>query len=268
MSLLILSFMLVSAVALSRAILGEMQMTVNTKNSITAFYAADSAIEKSLYYIKFSRKYGDSEPLNALEGQTFNIDGGQTFNFLYVSTTAPSFSFDNISNSNPAHIDIIYPGGDIINPIDWDISGDTDHIYELRWTINNCDPNHASDKLEITEYSFTNPIADFGIDKYIAVCNCAGSDVCDPDLTRGTIKDDRFYRFIFRPLDGLVSSMSFEVYNHVPELVNIASKIIITAEGKYRNSGYILEAEVPGLASVSDIFSYVIFSEEELKKEL
>jgi len=66
MSLIILSIMIVSAVALSRVTLGELRMALNTTNSLNAFYAADSAIEKSLYRVKFFRRYGDDASFNAL----------------------------------------------------------------------------------------------------------------------------------------------------------------------------------------------------------
>lgn len=274
MSLLILSLAMASAIALSRVILGEIRMTINTSNSLRAFYAADSAIEKSLYYIKYSKINGDDQTLNNLRNTLFSMDGNQFFNFAEVSTTTQGFAFYDITTSTPAHIDILDPTGNITN-IEWNASLAT-HYYTIDWSIDNCFPTHASDKLEVTGYSFTNPVSGFAVavDKDVRLCNCAYnadidiSNTCVEALTEKTIFTDRFYRFSFRPLDSTVKSLFFKTFidGTPPTQIGAVSNTKIIADGIYRNAKYRLQVEIPATSPLSDIFSYVIFSEEVLRK--
>ena len=52
------------------------------------------------------------------------------------------------------------------------------------------------------------------------------------------------------------------------DIVGIASNASLIAEGIFKNARYSLQVDVPSFGAVSNIFSYVIFSEEELKKDL
>lgn len=277
MTLLILSLMMTSAVALSRIILGEVRMAVNTINSLSAFYAADSGIEKSLYYIKYARKNSNTDPFNNLQNKNYLLDNGESFYFVQASTTAPGFIAYDVTTSTPAHVDIIDPAGNISN-IDWDtVSGPGDsHYYQLTWSIDNCFPFHASDKLEITSNAFSNiSLFNASTKKDIAICDCSynSNDVCSLTSANYPISDSNFYRFSFRPLNNTVKSIAFDIYadpsGGAPDyIVGIASNAVVTVDGSYKNSKYRLRVEIPALAAVSDIFSYVIFSEEELKKNL
>jgi len=268
MSLLILSLTMASAVALSRIILGELRMTVSATNYLRAFYAADSAIEKGLYYVKYSRVNGDNTSFSSLYTEpNLNLtDDGIDLTFTQASTTIPSYISYDISTSTSAHVDIIDPAGDI-SSIDWDPSSTDDHYYNLTWHINSCYPYHASNRLEITSYSFASPFVT-SVEKDVAVCNCVfGNDDCS--VYQKSILDTRFYRFSFRPLDTSVTSILFEVYRDTvggPVLVDTTANFAVKAIGKYKGNSYILKAEIPALAATSDIFSYVIFSEESLIK--
>jgi len=276
MALLILSLMMVSAVALSRIILGEVRMTVNTINSLSSFYAADSGIEKGLYYIKYARRNSTLVPFNDLLGNKYSIASGQAFTYVEATTTAPGFISYDVTTSSPAHVDIIDPSGDISN-IDWDPISDPTytHSYHLIWEVANCFPFHASDKLEITTNSFSNPGAGgFGAEttKDIVICDCNSyaNDFCKDTTTYYPISDSRFYRFSFRPLNDTVKSIYFNILAYPtvgsPYDVGIASNASLIVDGAYKNSKYRLRVEIPSLGALSDAFSYVIFSEEDLSK--
>lgn len=275
MALLILSAMMTSAVALSRIILGEVRMTVNTRNSMTAFYAADSAIEKGLYYLKFARKYGDADPLYNMEKKGFNIDGlRHRFYYQDIVTSTPSFSALKVSTSTPASVDILDPAGEL-SSIDWDPNtdvGDT-YYYVLDWSIENCFPDHVSDRIEITTYSFDSNF-NTQTEKDIAICNCGlnDADSCDENLTQKDIVDTKYYRFSFRPLNTTAEDISFNIYKRdgspTDPLVGIISNMSIIADGIYRNASLRMQVDTPTYGSLSDIFSYVVFSEEEIIKDL
>jgi len=297
MSLLILFLMMTSAVALSRIILGEVKMVINTTNSLSAYYAADSAIEKGLYYIKYARKnrgawpsdagHLSTDPFNALAFNEFEIVDSvdnhyADFYYREASTASAGFTAYNINTSTPAHVDIIDPSGALPALIDWDSSTSPSyvHSYFISWSIEDCFPFHASDKLEITQYTLG--ASNASTEKKIIVCDCAydSDDNCSDTLTSYDITDDKYYRFVFRPLDGEVQSLSFNIYaydtkvNYDPhdpltyDIVGIASNASLIAEGIFKNARYSLQVDVPSFGAVSNIFSYVIFSEEELKKDL
>ncbi|MFA6307872.1 MAG: pilus assembly PilX N-terminal domain-containing protein [Patescibacteria group bacterium] len=279
MSLLILLLTMVSAVALSRIILGEIRVTINSSNSLQAFYAADSGIEKGLYYTTYNRKNKNAVPLNKLKEQIFLVGvSQQSVYFAGVVTTTSGFAFDNVGVYSPAHVDIVDPTGNLPTPIDWDSNSTNSHYYKLAWSIDNCFPEHASDRLESTIYSFTGAF-NTAIDKDIDICNCTFKAPSDIDYNKCTpitksILDNRFYRFSFKPLDGTVKTMSFDVFDDVGNdgnisndiITNISSDTLLTVDGIYKNAIYRLKAEVPSLFSASNLFSYVIFSEEGLQK--
>jgi len=272
-ALLILSLTMVSATALGRIIFGEVRITINTANSTTAFYAADGGIEKALYYLKYSQARGSTGFLDSLESQTFTMDGSNsTFYYQDISTSTPGFTFYNISTSTPAHVDIADPVGNLPAIIDWEPNSTATHYYQVEWSIADCFPSHASDRLEITNYFFNNDPFDVSVSKDLVVCNCAfaSNNFCDANLTEKTIFDNHFYRFSFRPIDSTIQSLAFKVWAHpvagADYLATSTSNISIAADGNYKNAKYRLNVEIPALAPASDIFSYVIFSEEVLKK--
>jgi hypothetical protein len=266
MTLLILSLMMVSVTALSRIIIGEVKMAVNTTNSMAAYYAADSAIEKSLYYIKYARKYGDDTPLNSLYDKYFYmIDSEQSFYFSEVATSNSGHVNYDVTPSSPAHVDIVDLAGDL-GTIDWGSA--TPDTYRLDWLIEDCFPFHASDRLEVTKYSF-NATGLSDVDKDIVICNCTFGDVsCDNTLSTYPILGSNFYRLVFRPLDSTAESITFNVYDSGASVISIPSQVAVTADGIYKNAKYRLKVEIPTLGALSDVFSYVIFSEEALIKNL
>lgn len=273
-TLLILSITMVSATALGRIILNEVRITINANNSLVAFYAADSAIEKALYYIKYSQARSSSGFLGNLKSKTFTIPNSTaTFYYQNIATSTPGFTFYNITTSTPAHADIIDPVGNLPAIIDWHATSTDSHYYQIQWKITNCFPEHASDRLAINAHYFdsSNPF-DVDVLTDLVVCNCSfdSNDFCDASLTNKTIFDNRFYRFSFRPIDSTIESLAFKIYGRPltgsDYLVNTISNVLVAADGNYKNIKYRLNVEIPALAPVADIFSYVVFSEELLRK--
>lgn len=269
-SLLILSLAMISATALARVILTEIRISFSTINSMTAFYAAESAIEKAFYYLKYSQENDDASYLSTLDDFSYSLLGSDaTFRYTTVSTSTAGLSFYNITTTTPAHADIIDIVGNLPNTIDWDPTTNLGHYYRVAWSINDCFPNHASDRLEITRYFFdtSNPF-DVGVSSDLVVCDCSfGSDACNADLTRQDISDNNFYRFSFRPLDDNVKSLIFNVYTSAGQLTTTTSNFYVVADGQYKNIRYRVTGEVLPTSPVADIFSFVVFSEEIIKKK-
>lgn len=279
LALVILFVIMVSATALGKIILSGLQITLNSSNSLRAFYSADSGIEKVLYYSKYNKIRGENWPIGSLENETFSLYGSSDsqFYFTEISTSTPGFYFYNVTTSSPAHIDIIDVAGNLPAVIDWDPSG-LNHQYELDWSITDCFPDHASDRLQISSYYFdssdlsSDPFQ-VSVDTDVAVCNCTYngnptiSNACDT-FTK-TIFDTKFYRFAFRPLDDTVASLSFNVWetSATNYLASSTANLYAVVDGSYKNTEHRLSVQIPETAPISDIFSFAIFSEEVIRKE-
>lgn len=263
-ALLILSLASTTVLLVTGLIATQIRTSLNTVNAIGAYYAGESGIEQALYYIKYSKTNSDfSDNFDQLMNpphNSFTLGEGQ-YNFITASTTVSrTWGIYNLSTSSPQHLDIIDPAGEV-GTINWH-NNVSNLGYQINWEIDNCFPEHASDRLETTLYSFGANYSDPQTRTIIDICNCAyGDNSCDyifyPILNR-----NRYYRLSFRPLDNDVKFLSFYLNTNSA----IKSQALIIANGVYRNSIYRVEAKLPALNPTSDIFSYVLFSEEDLTK--
>lgn len=272
-SLLVLSLIIASAVALSRIIFNEVRMSVNTGNSIIAYYSADSGMERALYSIKYSRESSDFDNnFLALNGVEESIDGtDQDYTISQATINTTGYTAYEVSTSSPAYVDIIDPSGDL-GDLPWSGPFVNFYTYGLTWVIDDCFPYHASDKIEISYTAFDG--ASFGavlpeVTKRIVLCNCTydSNDECQIDLSSYAISNDKYYRFMLRPLDSTAESLDFNIYLFGnPQ--GILSQTSITVDGSYHNSAYSISARLPSLVPVSHAFNYVVFSEEPIVKDL
>lgn len=265
MTLMILSVAMLTGLFMNSIIVGEVRVSLNTVNVVNSYYAAESGIERALYYITTDQlsnnniTYYDNLDTSIVTTPE-PLGNSATYVYAKTSTSSPDFLARNVSNTNPAHVSIIDPQGEI-GSISW--SGDTNINATLRWKINNCFPEHASDKLETTIYSFGSNFNNPDIQKVINVCDCKFDESVDSctALSLTNISPNMYYKFTFRPLDGVVSLMDFSMSG------GILSETLTQVKGKYKNSEYLLQAKMSALQPASDIFSYVIFSEEDLTKD-
>lgn len=268
MSLMILSVAMLTGLFMNSIIVGELRVSLNTINVVNSYYAAESGIEKALYYLTSSQledniDYYDSLDLPANPANNHSLANGAEYSFELSDIKAPNFAASNISNTNPAHVSILDPRGEI-GSIGW--STDDNITGLVKWRIDNCFPNHASDRLEITRYYFNNNFSNPDVQKIVSVCDCTSDidtlDSCSVINLAGLSKNN-FHRLVFRPLDSHVDFLDFSLSGSN----QILSESLTKVKGKYKNSEYLLQAQISTLSPVSDIFSYVIFSEEDLTKE-
>lgn len=276
-ALLIMIIIMTTVLALTALVTNEVRMSVSITNSIGSFYAAESGIEKAMYYIKYGQEARDFTKYYDLTDEannpyTIGTSGDYNFDITMASTEALGYTAYLVTTTTPVHVNIINPAGDI-GTIDWSASSPL--TYKVDWSIDDCfvdlDNNpatHAGDRLEITLTSFTDGFDDADVVTHVARCSCvSGSDACDIDnTTYSDLNNNRYYRFTFRPLDSTIKQLDFNLYDGSTE-VGIYSEAEIVAQGNFHNSRYRLEARLPALNPASDIFSYVIFSEEPLIKD-
>ena len=262
-SLFILSLVLASTLLVTSIILNEVKISLGLSNNISAFYTAESGIEKALYYIKYSRQQSDFSYFTNLSNTGNNIyelDTERKFTLSTTTINAKSFLAYNLTVNNPVHLDIIDPAGSL-NPIDW---GEVDK-YAVTWNIKDCFPEHVSDRLETTFTSFDANFLNPNTQTNINICNCSHSTDNCAEINYSNISSNFYYRFSFKPLNAPVSSLSFDLINN-NQTRGILSEVMIESRGTYHGSQFNIRARLPALSRASDIFSYVIFSEEDLSK--
>ena len=260
MAMMILALMMTSVLALSKIIRGEINMTRNIDNSIIAFYVAESGIEKSLYYIKYSAENNDFSFFTNLNQvvYSFSDDNERKIKITEATIEADYWEKYNIERGSPVHVDIIDPTGRVDA-----ISGMTN--YKIEWNIENCADN-SDNRLEFTKESFAYAFNNADTSKTPITCACGEGSDSWLDY-EGTIAANRYYRFSFEPLDEeLVSYLKFTAWRDDDE--GIKSEVSIKIEGSYRNSVQHLQARLPALGRISDVFSYVIFSGGDLTKNI
>lgn len=259
MSLMILLVMIISVIALSRVIVGEVKMTRNSDNSIVAFYAAESGIEKALYYLKLGRENTNFSDFIALEGTESFMDNERNFSFTAATTTSDYFEAFDISTSSPATAQIILPGGLVPTGLEAQLSSS----YNIKWSIDDClAGGHASDRLEVSATSLykESSILKSDTQQVTGVCGCeGGGDTC-VEIDNSSITADKFYYFTFRPLNNTVTYLKLTPDNKYPSEANIE------VVGNYRQSSHTINVKVNTVAPASNIFSYVLFSDDELSK--
>lgn len=261
MSLMILLVMVISVVALSRVVVGEVKMTRNSDNSIIAFYAAESGVERALYYLKSGRQTADFSAFNNLENDEVFIDNERHFSFVQATTSSAYFEAFDISTSSPATAQIVLPSGAIPGGVAVPgLSGS----YIVKWSIDEClAGGHASDLLEISATSLYKEggVLKSNTQQSVHVCGCDNSldDACDI-ISSSDIDNDKFYYFSFRPLDSTVANLQFGPEFAYPGEANIE------VSGFYRQSVHTINATAKTNLPPDDIFSYVIFSDDELSK--
>lgn len=248
-------------------------MSLNTGNSVVAFYAAESGVEKSLYRLKYARQNNSYRSFSELDGTHDDIDSDRSFDIIQATTSTTQFIAYDLTTSTPARVSIMDPLG-YIAPIDWgDSSVPTAYGYNISWSINKCFPDHASDRLEITTTAFENIVFGGGnsrfdsiTDKQVLICNCAyDTNNCNNTVSFYNLVDTKYYNFSFRPLDSNVSKLVFNLTENGTD-IGILSETSIVVDGNYRNSRYRLKANMSSVAPVDSIFNYVIFSEQAITK--
>lgn len=260
LTLSILFTIMFSVLVVSSIIAGEVRVSNNVVNSVVSYYAAESGIERGLFYLKESRDANDFSIFTALNGTTTDMVNGASYLIATTSVSAPDFTATDVSTSTPVYVDIIEPPGDV-NSINWNSLGAAD-TYELNWAILNCFPEHKNKRLQINinsfEANYTNPVAE----TKLAICNCSlGSDNCG--TYSGPVAGNKYYRFSFKPLDVKVKQIDFSINNSG---YGIPSETIIESYGSYKAASYYMKAQLPAYGSTFDIFQYIIFSEENLSK--
>ncbi len=254
LSLLIIAAVTAVAVAISVLIINEVIGTRGITYSVKSFYASETAIEKGLWLLRDYRRRGETieDTIDALNG-----DGSGALQDARVTwqRQATNISEDvsvNIRKDESVFFDLY----------------DTDGIHKPR-SVNISTPDCGPTNIQLawTGWAPGTGYYDRTWKNFPAPCN--GS--VDIPLEYNPSEDPERFRLQIRAFDGAATDLTLVVKDELDQILDIASTIQMTAVGVFPDGSVLsasqaIQASVPWILPISDIYSYVIYSEEDLTK--
>ena len=256
---LILTAILISGLAAGLLIVREIELTSNFDNSTTAYYAAESGIEKALYMLK-NKVDPETDP-------TGTILGGLTVPEGSFAITVSPVNLNCLPKDSPrqVHLDADFDNTVSCIEIDWDpptatCDSTSGSIPWIEYKTYEFSPTGTSQVKVVNEASGISNNAPISI-KYF-----------NPVFT-----EDYFIRF--KPLQSGASNVLVTAYdNETPfgcsgNSITLMAETHIRVEGIYssdvaftRQATRVLEVDVSS-RSQHGVFDYVLFSDQGLIKE-
>ena len=285
LALLVLSFIMFTALSLASVLVVELRSAKYLDSAIIAHYAAESGAEKALFHLKEAHSIDELQSNGAqpydyffglqgtsdyvLHSQFGATDFDRSFKLTTISKSSKDFTAYNIPVNQSVQMDIFDPNQETSSSIN---TGAT--TLNVDWSTYNC-PNN--DRLEISILELRNSGTN-GLEivpgpqnpkREYPVCNCVSTLSCD--TAQVTLNRSSFYRISIRPIDHDIQTAMVRLTNDdtgTPTAVEIPSQIFIQTQGKYRNATQTVTVQTPWNNGVSDLFNYVIFSEASLIKNV
>ena len=250
-SVLLMSIMSVIAFGLSTVIIKQVDFSRNLDNAVLAYYGAESSMEQTLYDAR-------KRNLVILEDDG-ELQNGVTWNRV-INPVQEELTFPSILENRFVQVDLFDPDDPSCNSAastgitcNWE-SG----IISWEGT--------GSIELTITSWD-TSEVINFGTEEIEEQEYLAASSpwvINDLDAYRN-------YRFKIKSIFGDIENVSLSLYeqdNGSGKIVPVPNYLTIRGEGKYRNNKQALSVRVPRKAPLSSLYDYVLFSEEDIVKEL
>ncbi|MDD5342631.1 MAG: hypothetical protein PHI73_04860 [Patescibacteria group bacterium] len=257
LSLLVLTVVTAVATALSILIINEVLNTRGITSSVKSFYGAEVGIEQGLWLVQKARRDGTS-----IEDAANLLAGGQQLSDPRVQWTrlaevkSESITI-NLRKDESAFFELYTP--------DDQIGMGVGPPSELSITFEECAAGPT--KVEATWTGWKAGVGFFepSYKSYPIPCNGTSISLEDP------INDPERFRLQLRAFDGAATKLTFVVKDEAHTIINLSSQIKITVTGEYpsgslTSSSQAIEAKVPWLIPISGIFSYAVFSEEDIIK--
>ena len=254
LSLILMSILLSVAIGFGVIIISDIRQARSVDNSIVAYFAADAGIERNLFLL---RKQEDVEGVGDILFETKILSGnGSSWDISSSVDFETSFFRQRISNGQSWKL-FFLDRGDVnqvksIN-IFWnksEISPTKMQVSFTRLTLEDIDGGSifVTDKNEVLISTSSNSCFPF---------ESANSDYAVEIKALG-------------PVDGYIDSLTVKGYGTDDCSGEVASSsisnITLISEGIYNNSRQRIIAHIPPRTPVSGIFSFVLFSEEDITK--
>ncbi|MFH0873478.1 MAG: hypothetical protein V1846_01410 [Candidatus Komeilibacteria bacterium] len=283
LALLILSFVMFTALSLTSVLLVELRSAKYLDSAIIAHYAAESGAEKALFKLKEAHSLDEltvglpsaSDPyadfFNLEETSDYvlsGVDQDRSFTFNSISESSENFSAYNIPVNQSIQLDIFNPKEETLTTIN---TGATQ--LNIDWSGISC---ITSDRLEVSLLEFKNSGSVLEIvnsannprREYWPCGTCSDGSAPCADTTHPTVNSGSYYRISIRPIDHDVRSLTVTLSAADGSLVSIPSQVYIQTTGRFRDATQVVTVQTPWNSGVADIFNYVIFSESSLIKNV
>ncbi len=278
LSLLILASVTAITASLTRGLFSGISVARGTSGAVTAYFAAETGVEKALYTVKTLRLAASGTFQNAID--TLNAPA-----FSGV-LPAPGTSF-TVSASKNESINLGLKENqvttvDLFDPDNLLTAGGGVGCLDLNAKDANPSPvNTTVPWLEVTYVQLTPSGADIGLDPTTAVETLLESDRLNPLTTQlavtnlpkqiSSLSMTKNYRVRFKALYDDIKQLTVVTRQSCPgNSVDLKSRLVIKVVGAYpaNSSGtrQAITASASWLTPSSPLFDYALFSEEAIEK--
>lgn len=265
---LVLFILLVAALIVSTVtavILNSVRSTTSYSFGARAHYAAESGVERSLYYLHAARQakiYGLSETADDITDLTATFANGAT----YTLTTQlnSDILYADILLDETGQFDFFaedYTTGSLrLVPLT-DLAG-----IQINW---NEDPSCSVSTMEVSFSSWTEllweDISDFSSGQTRYVVDCPVGTVYDCEYTLG-VDSNHLYRVRLKPISCAAPEVEVTAVDSTGAAIATYNFIHIASQGQFSTAVQGVAADTLWHAPLTDYFDYVLFSESQITK--
>lgn len=250
MSIMMTLMILLAGIGIGTVVLEGSQRSVDTDKSISAYYMADSGVERQLYEI---RKVGT--PVSLVTGLTSSYPNGSSWKYDGSYATATQKIISSMATTSFEVVDLFNP--DAIGPANID-------TVTINWQNGTgCGSNFANVEVGYAEWNLSGSIVP---DQYTIQRkdNLLVTGPGDQSLTI-SLNPNRAYRLRLNALRCSAANIQVRTtLAGAPQ--GFPGDITLAAEGTYQNATQKIAVTMPKLDVLSGLFSYVVFSECTLLK--
>jgi len=259
MTLIIMAILLSVAIGFGVVIISDIRQAASIDNSIIAYFAADAGLERNLFLL---RKQEDVKSINDLISKTGNLAGSDSdWNISSSTNFEPTFLRQRIKNGQSVKLFFLNrdtetdPNAVESISVDWNKSLLSPTKMQISFTRLKPETDGVVYKTDqnLVALSTTSDCYNFldlpSKSDYVVEIKALGS-------SDGYIDDLKVIGY-----DGECNDDNRE------KIDNAISNLTLISEGLHGNSKQRIIAHLPPRTPVSGIFSFVLFSEEDITKK-
>lgn len=246
---------LMAGIGIGTVVLEGSRRSVETDQSVSAYYMADSGVERQLYEVRKNDKTAAQ-----LAGLNENYPNQGSWSFFGGYATTTQKTYDSVATSSFEVVDLFNPDN---------VSAAGVARVELAWTSGaDCGAQTAQIEAGYSLLDFTGATPfDFKICRANLVPadpNCA---VAGQTMTLA-LDPTKNYRVRLRALTCTASNLAASTFDAVGLSKGFPGDVTVSAEGTYGKATQKIAVTMPKTNVLSGVFSFVIFSECTLIKGL
>jgi len=248
LAIIMTTMVLLAGIGIGTVVLQGSQRAVETDQSVSAYYMADSGIERQLYEVR--KKDATAASLATIPKTTYPNSG--TWSYFGGFATTSTKSVSSIATSSFEVLDIFDP--DNVS------AAGVDHVMVAWNDGSDCGAQYAGMEVGFAEWTISGSSLTPS-DSYTIVRSMAGSSLLTVPLDVA-----KAYRIRMRALTCTASNVTAQAYDALNVPKGFPGDVTLASEGTYGKATQKIGVTMPKTNVLSGIFSYVIFSECTLLK--